>query len=111
MDGLKKVSWFLEVTLLPIKIASDDSISHYSNKIMNVANKCENYRIKKMFVSVLTINNRLHSDLINTVKNALKLDCVKYGYNFIENSNIPLDNYWEDGLHSNNSGKSKLLNE
>ena len=31
-------------------------------------------------------------------------------YNFIENSNILLDNLWQDGLHLNNSGKGKLLN-
>ena len=28
----------------------------------------------------LTINNRLHSDLINAMNNALKLDCMKYGF-------------------------------
>ena len=31
---------------------------------------------------------RLHLDFINAVKNALKLDCVKYGYNFLKYSNI-----------------------
>ena len=32
-----------------------------------------------------------HSNLINAVNNALNLNCVKYGYVFIENSNIVLD--------------------
>ena len=45
------------------------------------------------------------------MNNGLKLDCTKYGSNFIENSNIlPDDNLWEDGLHLDNSGKGKLLN-
>ena len=43
--------------------------------------------------------------------NALKLDYVKYGYNFIDNSNIIHDNLWKhDGSHLNNSTKGKLLN-
>ena len=77
---------------------------------MKIASECKTYGIKNIFISGLTINNRLHSDLINTMNNALKLDCIKYGYHFIENSNILPDNLWQDGLHLNSSGKGKLLN-
>ena len=66
---------------------------------MNVATECKHFGIKSRFVSGLTINNRLHSDFINAGNNALKLDGVKYGYNFIKNSNILSDNLWQDGLH------------
>ena len=65
---------------------------------------------KNIFVSGLTINNRLHSDFINAMNNVLKLDLIKHGYNFIENSDILPDNLWQDSLHLNNSGKGKLLN-
>ena len=41
----------------------------------------------------------------------LKLDCVKYGYNFIENSNILPENFGQDGLYLNNSVNCKLLNK
>ena len=41
-----------------------------------------------MFVSSFIINNRLYSEFINAMNNGLKLDCVKHGYNFNENSNI-----------------------
>ena len=44
------------------------------------------------------------------MNNALKFDCIKYGYHFIENSNILPDNLWQDGWHLKNSGKGKLLN-
>ena len=63
-----------------------------------------------MFASGLTINNFQHYNFINAVKNALKLNCVKYVYIFIENSNIVLDNLWQDGLLLNSSGKGKILN-
>ena len=66
--------------------------------------------LKTISVSGLTINNRLHSDFINAVNNALKLDCVRYVYNFIENSNMLPDNLWQDVLLLNNSGKGTLLN-
>ena len=59
---------------------------------MKIASKCKTYGIKNIFISGLTINNRLLSDLINTMNNTLKLGCTKYGYNFIENSNIVPDN-------------------
>ena len=86
------------------------NIDDVTNNIMKIASECKTYGIKNIFISGLTINNRLHSDLINTMNNTLKLDCIKYGYNFIENSNILPDNLWQDGLHLNNSGKRKLLN-
>ena len=77
---------------------------------MKTASKYKTYRIKNIFISGLTTHNLLHSDLINTMNNALKLDCIKYGYHFIESSNILPDNLWQDGLHLNNSGNGKLLN-
>ena len=54
--------------------------------IMNIANKCKKCGIKNIFVSCFTVANRLYSDFINAVSNALKLNCIKYG--FIKNSNI-----------------------
>ena len=80
---------------------------------MNVKfTKLKTYSIHHLFKykHILTINNCLHSDLINTMKNALKLDCIKYGNNFIKNSNILPVNLWQDSLHLSNSGKGKLLN-
>ena len=74
----------------PIKRSSN--IDVITKKNMNVANKCKKYGIKNIFVSDLTINNRLHSDFIYAVNKAFKLHCVKYGYNFIENSNIRPNN-------------------
>ena len=56
----------------------DSNIDAVTNNIMKIASECKTYGIKNIF------NNRLHSDLINTMNNALKLDCIKYGYNFIE---------------------------
>ena len=65
----------------------------------------------KTFVSCITVNNRLHANFIRTANNALKLNYVKYGYIFIENSNIVVpDNLWQDGFHLNDSENSKLLN-
>ena len=63
-------------------------------KLMNIANECENCEIKNIFVSGLTINKLLHLDFTNALINALKLDCVKYGYNLIKNCNILPDNLW-----------------
>ena len=69
--------------------------------------------VKNMELKVYLFQNifRLHLDFINAVKNALKLDCVKYGYNFIKYSNILPGDLWQDGLHLNNSGKVKLMNK
>ena len=82
----------------------DSNIDAVTNNIMKIASECKTYGIKNIFISGLTINNCLHSDLINTMNNALKLDSIKYGYHFIENSNILPNNLWQDGLHLNNSG-------
>ena len=38
---------------------------------MKIANECKTYGIKNIFTLGLTINNRLHSDLINTLNNTL----------------------------------------
>ena len=70
----------------------DSNTDVVTKNIMKIASKYKTYGIKNIFISGLTINNRLLSDLINTMNNTLKLGCTKYGYNFIENSNIVPDN-------------------
>ena len=82
----------------------DSNIKDVTNSVINIGNEFLTYGIKSMFVSGFIINNRLYSEFISTMNNGLKLDCVKYGYNFIGNSNILPDNLWEDGLFLNNSG-------
>ena len=43
------------------------------------------------------------------LNNSIKALCQKHGYSFIDNSNLPFENLWQDGLHLNNSGKCVLL--
>ena len=74
----------------------DSNIDAVTNNIMKIASECKTYGIKNILILGLTINNRLHSDLTDTMNNAFKLDCIKYGYHFIENSNILPDNLWQD---------------
>ena len=88
----------------------DSNIDVVTNNIMKIANEFKTYGVKNTFILGLIIKNRLHSHYIKAMNNAFKLYCIKYGYNFIENSNILPDNLWQDGLHLNNSGKGKLLN-
>ena len=87
-----------------------DSDTDIVTNNMKIANERKTYGIKNIFLSGLTTNNRLDSDFINAINNALKLHCIKYGYNFIENSNIYLIIFGKKVLHLNNSGKGKLLN-
>ena len=62
-----------------------------TNSIMNIANKCKNYGPKNIFLLSRTVNNRLDSDFISSVNNALKLGCVKFRHDFLENRNILRD--------------------
>ena len=57
----------------------DSNIDVVPNNIMKIANESKTYGIKIILVSGLTINNRLPSDFLNSMNNALKLDCTKYG--------------------------------
>ena len=91
-------------------LKQDSNIDVVTNNIMKITTECKTSGINNIFASGLTINNRLYSGFISAVNNALKSDCIKYGYNFIENSNILPDDHWQDGLHLSNSGKGKLLN-
>ena len=88
----------------------DSNIDVATNNIAKIASECKTYGTKNIFISGITIKNRLHSDLINTMNHALKLGYIKYGYISIENSNILPGKLWQDGLHLNNSGKGKLWN-
>ena len=77
-----------ETAILPtgindfLKLGSN--IDVITSNIMNIANECKNHGIKDIFISSLTINNRLPSDFIHVANNALKLSFLNYGFFFIE---------------------------
>ena len=86
-----------------------DSNIEVATNNMKIAKECKTYGIKNVRFS--SYNQQPSTfNFINAMNNALKLDCIKYVHNVIENSNIVPNNLWQDGLHLNKSGKGKLLN-
>ena len=66
--------------------------------------------MKQIFISGLTLSACLNASFMCYLNNPVKVLCQKHGYNFIDNSNVSSENFWQDGLHLKNSGKGILLN-
>ena len=75
-----------------------------SNIILHIANQCKNYEVKEVSILSIESTTLLNSDLINDVNNVLQNKCQTFGYQFIDNNNIAMENLWKDGLHLTNSG-------
>ena len=52
------------------------------------ASKCIAYGLTKVFVSEVTINNRLSVDVVKSVNNKIVEMCNENNFTFIDNSNI-----------------------
>ena len=66
--------------------------------------------MKQIIISGLTLFARLNASFMRHLNNPVKVLCQKHGYSSIDNSNVSSENFWQDGLHLNNSGKGILLN-
>lgn len=76
------------LNLRPVSETVPDSTLH-------IANHCKNYENS---ISNGTSTTLLTPELINDVSNALRNKCQTSGYQF--KSNITMENFQEDGLHS-----------
>ena len=73
------------------------------------ASKCIAYGLTKVFVSGVTINNRLSVDVVKSVNNKIIEMCNENNFTFIDNSNISKSHIYEDGLHLADNGRSVLV--
>ena len=85
------------------------NIDTVSKDIINIANHCKNFGVKQIIIPGLTFTTWLKASFIYQLNKSIKELCQKHGYSFIDNSNVSSENFWQNGLHSNNSGKGILL--
>ena len=69
-----------------------------------------NYKVKYVFVSSLTFNNRISHKLLSEVNEMIERVCLENGYYNIENGNVSENDFFKDGLRLQNSGK-KILSQ
>ena len=63
-----------------------------------------NYKVKYVFISSLTFNNKISHKLLSKVNETIERVCYENGYYYIENGNVREDDLFNDGLHLQNSG-------
>ena len=66
--------------------------------------------VKQIIISGLTLFARSNTSFMHHFNNPVSVLCQKYGYSFVDNSNISSENFWREGLHLNYPDKGILLN-
>ena len=82
-----------------------------ANHVINIARKCKEHGVKEVFISSITCRSNRHEmqKVLDTNCHLMNL-CNTQKFHFISNSNIQLQNLWEDGLHLGDSGIEILEN-
>ena len=80
-----------------------------ADRILNIARDARNAGVKGIFISGLMKRRGMqYVEIINEINLRLRLRCVMEDFNFIDNSNIGLDDLC-DGLHLNHRGNLKFI--
>ena len=84
--------------------SSPRQINILLQNIREIGKKCMNYKVKYVFISSLTFNNRISHKLLSKVNETIERVCYENGYYYIENGNVREDDLFNDGLYLQNSG-------
>ncbi|XP_057314887.1 uncharacterized protein LOC130656060 [Hydractinia symbiolongicarpus] len=95
--------------LLDIK-RNKSSVNEIAEKIIKLSRVYIDHGVEKVFISSVIICTRIDFEFIKSLNHILENEAKKYGYIFIDNSNIMESNLWKDGLHLMESGKVLLAN-
>ena len=68
------------------------------------------YKVKYVFISSLTFQNRISHQLLSEVNEMIERVCLQNGYYYIENGNGCENDLFKDELDLQNSGKKILSN-
>ena len=79
--------------------------------IVYIVYKCRQYGVKNIFLSGLTITNRLPEQLIEEFNMSIRSICSQTpDCDYIDNANITLNEVYRYGLHLSGKGKYVLIN-
>ena len=78
--------------------------------IQQMCINCKNFNITQVIISGNVSCKRADNSVINYINENLKIESTTKVYQFLDNTNIKLDNLCKDGLHLGESGKNLLLN-
>ena len=107
-----------DIAIIPIGIndllnckGDIDQINNILWNIEHIVYKCRQYSVKNVFLSGLTIINRLPEQLIKEFKMSIWNICNwTPDCNYIDNANITPNKVCRDGLHLSGKGKYVLIN-
>lgn len=78
------------------------------NGLIEIAEKCTNSGVEKVFISSLITCSRVNESRIDEINRLLKERCEALDVTFIENDNIKNSSLWKDGIHLTDDGKTML---
>lgn len=80
-----------------------------TDNIMQIVNMCHEHGVSKVYVSSITYRKG-QEEKIYTLNGNLRYMQGNYGFTYIDNSNITLQDIWKDNIHLNNQGLAKITN-
>ena len=86
------------------------SIEQKSKDVIEIAKRCRNRSIGKVFVSGVFYCANGRYETIQNLNKSLYKECMKYGFCFIDNAAVSEKALWKDGIHLVESGRVTVAN-
>ena len=86
------------------------TVDSICNDILETALRCRNHNIGGVFISSVAYSSKVSNELIQQLNNLLHKRCIEYGYSFINKGAVSKIDFWTDGIHLLDSGKTKIAN-
>ena len=86
------------------------NIEQKSKDVIEIAKRCRNRSIGKVFVSGIFYSAKGRYETIQNLNKSLYKECMKYGFYFIDNAAVSEKALWKDGIHLVESGRVTVAN-
>ena len=87
-----------------LKMKNEGVINEFeiAKKIVKIGITAKNAGVKQVFLSsLMPMTGRYWTNMIARINNLLSIECIKYGFHYMDNSDISVHHLSRDGIHLN----------
>ena len=80
-------------------------VKDLSKRLIDIGKKCKSYGVEEVIFSSILVKKQIKlTKIIRQVNDALRAECVRNDFHFVDNNNVTREYLYTDGVHLNNDG-------
>ena len=92
------------------EVIRKDEIEKIAKDVIDIGLLMEEHQVRNIMISGITYSTKINVNTIRKLNDQLKIYCESHGFIYISNDSVSKEHLARDGIHINQSGILKIVN-